>query len=148
MRHDLESGAWAELKPIGGLKGRDRDAYERAIRMMVPRDRDGEIDAPLAIALGLDMRVIRRDAAIACMVTRWSFTAGNGDVLPLPLTGDTGIENRDSIGELPLGDLDEIEELLEPYLVKLRRPDPKAPAAATTTSSNGRSREKASSPPA
>jgi hypothetical protein len=141
MRHDLASGAWVEMRPLGDLKGKDRDVYERAIRLMVPRNTDGAIDIQMAVALGLDMGMIRRDAAIGRLVTGWSLD------VPVPVIGELGVENRDSIGELPLGDLEEIEDLLAPYLAKLRRPDPKAPAAATTTASNGRSREKASSRP-
>jgi hypothetical protein len=46
------------------------------------------------------------------------------------------------IGDYPLDDENAIEEILAPYLVKLRRPDPKE---TTTSSSNGRSKARAGS---
>jgi hypothetical protein len=143
VRHDLTSGAWIEIVPVQDLKGKDRDRYERAIRHELPLDADGDLDKAAGIAMRLDVREIRRNAAIACLVTSWSFTQSDGTPLPLPGLDDTGaITNASSVGEYPLDDETQIEEIIAPYMVKLRRPDPKE---ATTSTSNGRSKAKASS---
>jgi hypothetical protein len=77
------------------------------------------------------------------VVEGWSYD------LPVPELGDDGqVTGLDSFGELPLDDFDELERLLAPFEEKLaRKPDPKAPAAATTSSSNGSSRAKAAASP-
>lgn len=143
MRHDLNSGAWIEIIPIQDLKGKDRDRFERAVRHEFPFDDDGEFDKAALIASRADMRDLRRNAAIACLITAWSFTQPDGSPLPLPGLDDVGaITNTSSIGDYSLDDETRIEEILVPYLVKLRRPDPKE---ATTSTSNGRSKAKASS---
>lgn len=143
MRRDLESGAWIEITPLQDLKGKDRDRFEKAVRHGLPLDDDGELDKAAGIASRLDLRDLRRDAALACLISGWSFTTDAGSPLPVPGLDDIGaITNAASVGEYPLADEDEIEQILAPYLAKLRRPDPKG---TTTSSSNGRSKAKAAS---
>jgi hypothetical protein len=143
MRHDLPSGAWAEVRPVQALKGKDKDRFDLAVRMQLPRDADGNLDADRAISTGTDWRVIKRDAAIACFVTAWSFTGDDGEPLPVPGLDDHGvITHRESIGDYPLDDATALAGLLAPLLAKLEPPDPKE---ATTSASNGRSRAKAGS---
>lgn len=143
MRHDLESGAWVEMTPLGELKGKDRDRYELAIRHQLPVDDDGDLDVTAGVAARMDFREIYRNAAMACFVTAWSFTTARGEPLPVPGLDDRGaIARPDVIGECPLDDETEIEKLLAPYVTKLRRPDPKE---TTTSSSNGRSPARAGS---
>ena len=80
---------------------------------------------------------------MACFITAWSFTRGDGDPLPVPGLDDMGaVTHLEVIGDYPIGDEDEIEQLIAPYLVKLRRPDPKE---TTSSSLNGRSKVKAAS---
>jgi hypothetical protein len=143
VRHDLPSGAWAEMRPVQDLKGKDRDRFELAVRMQLPRDDEGGIDADRAITEGMDSRVLKRDAAIACFVTAWSFLADDGEPLPVPGLDEHGaITHRESVGDYPLDDATTLDGLLAPLLAKLAPPDPKE---ATTSASNGRSRAKASS---
>lgn len=143
MRHDLTSGAWIEIIPVQDLKGKDRDRFNRAVRQEVPLDDEGGFDRQAAVTQRLNDGEVRRNAAIACFITAWSFTRDDGTPLPVPGLDDNGaITSRDSIGDYSLGDEDEIEDILQPYLAKLRRPDPKE---ATTSTSNGRSRAKAGS---
>ncbi len=149
MRHDLPSGAWVEMRPVQDLKGKDKDRFELAVRMQLPRDADGNFDAGRTITEGMDGRVINRNAAIACFVTAWSYTGDDGEPLPVPGLDDHGtITHRESIGDYPLDDAIALGGgmvkggLLAPVLAKLEPPDPKE---ATTSASNGRSRAKASS---
>jgi hypothetical protein len=144
MRHDMPSGAWVEMRPVQDLKGKDKDRFELAVRMQLPRDAEGNLDAVTGIASGMDGRMIRRDAAIACFVTAWSYLAGDGEPLPVPCLDDHGaITHPESVGDYPLDDATALAGLLEAILLKLEPPDPKE---ATTSASNGRSRAKASSP--
>ena len=144
MRHDLESGAWVEMTPLQNLRGKDRDRYERAIRFQLPYTEGGDLDVIRGTAERLNQNIIRRNAALACFVTAWSFTRGDGEPLPVPGIDDMGaIARPDVIGDYPIGDEDEIEALIAPYLAKLRRPDPKE---TTTSSLNGRSKAPAVSP--
>jgi hypothetical protein len=143
MRHDLESGAWVEMPPLQDLKGKDRDRFELAIRHQLPVTEDGEFNAIRGAAERLNIRDVRRNAALACFVTAWSFEAADGTPLPVPGLDDLGkIARPEVIGDYPLADEDQLEELLAPYLAKLRRPDPKE---TTSSSSNGRSKARAGS---
>ena len=140
MRHDLESGAWVEMTPLQDLKGKDRDRYEKAIRFGLPVTEVGEIDVIRGVAQRVDPREVRRNAAMGCFITAWSYE------LPVPgLDEDGRVAHPEVIGDYPIGDEDEIEALIAPYLAKLRRPDPKE---TTTSSSNGRSKARAGSPTA
>lgn len=142
MRHDLESGAWIEITPLQDLKGKDRDRFDRVMRFGLPITEGGDFDTIRAVAERLDTREVRRNAAMACFITAWSFEAG-GEPLPVPGLDELGrIAHPEVIGDYPIDDETEIEAILAPYLVKLRRPDPKE---TTTSSSNGRSKARAAS---
>lgn len=143
MRHDLESGAWIEITPLQDLKGKDRDRFDKVIRFALPLTEAGDLDAIRTVAERLDMREVRRDAAMACFITAWSFETAPGEPLPVPGLDELGrIARPEVIGDYPLDDENAIEEILAPYLVKLRRPDPKE---TTSSSSNGRSKARAGS---
>ena len=138
MRHELESGAWVDMTPVDELRGRDRDRYERAVRFQLPVTETGDLDAVRGVAERIDSRVVRRNAAMGCFITAWSYG------LPVPGLDELGrVAHPEVIGDYPIGDEDEIEHLIAPYLAKLRRPDPKE---TTTSSSNGRSKARAVSP--
>lgn len=137
MRHDLTSGAWVEMTPVADLRGKDRDRYEKAVRFQLPVTEQGDLDVIRGVAERLDTREIRRNAAMACFITAWSFD------LPVPGLDEFGkIAHPEVIGDYDLADEDEIEALIAPYLMKLRRPDPKE---TTTSSLNGRSKAPAGS---
>lgn len=141
MRTELPSGAWIEHRPVQDLRGKDKDAVTMAVRMVIPMTADGEVDLSQGMTMGGELQIKSRNAVIARVITAWSFTAEDGGPLPVPEWAGREIVNEDSIGELPLDGLNEIEELIAPYLAKLRaRPDPKG---ATTSSSNGLPRAKA-----
>jgi hypothetical protein len=143
VRHDLESGAWIEITPLHDLKGKDRDRFDKVMRFGLPVTEGGDFDAIRAVAERLDTREVRRNAAMACFISAWSFTGPGGEPLPVPGLDELGrIAHPEVIGDYPLDDEDEIGQILAPYLVKLRRPDPKE---TTTSSSNGRSRARAAS---
>jgi hypothetical protein len=143
MRHNLPSGAWIEMRPVQELKGKDKDRFDLGVRMQLPRDDEGQLDAAAGISRGMDGRVIRRDAAIACFVTAWSYLGDGGEPLPVPALDDHGaITHPESVGDYPLDDATALAGLLAPLLAKLEPPDPKE---ATTSASNGRSRAKAGS---
>jgi hypothetical protein len=144
MRHELESGAWVEMTPVQDLRGRDRDRYEKAVRFGLPVTEDGEIDVLRGVAERINLWEVRRDAAIGCFITAWSFTREDGEPLPVPGLDELGrVAHPEVIGDCPLDDETEIEALIAPYITKLRRPDPKE---TTTSSLNGRSRAPARSP--
>ena len=147
MRTELESGAWVEHRPLGDLKGKDKDALTRVIRYSLPAGIDLEHPDLAALASGMPMQEFtlrQRDATWAQVITAWSFTAGDGTPLPVPHVQDSDIADVESFGEIPLDDFEEIEALLAPYLAKLqRRPDPKGSQSATTSASNGSSRARA-----
>jgi hypothetical protein len=143
VRHDLESGAWIEITPLQDLKGKDRDRFDKVMRFGLPVTEVGDFDSIRAVAERLDTREVRRNAAMACFITAWSFGAADGTPLPVPGLDELGrIAHPEVIGDYPIDDGTEIEAILAPYLVKLRRPDPKE---TTTSTSNGRSKARASS---
>lgn len=147
MRTDLKSGAWIEHRPIQDLKGKDKDAVDRVIRMSLPMTAEGELDTSHGLSIGMEMQEKRRNALIARVVTGWSFTRDDGSPLPVPYHEADLIVHEDSIGDYPIDDAAELDELLAPYLVKVaRKPNPKAQAAATITNSNGSSRASAAPP--
>ena len=140
MRTTLESGAWIEHVPIGELKGKHKRALERAGKPALDGASitdEGKVDVR-AVLSGMDISSwmgAKQDALWATLIEAWSYE------LPLPALDGDAIVNADSLGELPLGDYEEIERLFEPYAAKLgRRPDPKT---STTSSSNGSSRASA-----
>jgi hypothetical protein len=143
FRHELSSGNWIELRPIQTLKQRDKDVYDGAIKLYVDFDDEGKPDMS-RMPLSMSIQKVRRNALFARLVVAWSFTADD-DITPLPvprwISDDAGVENEDSIGDLPIDDGDEIWELMAPYITKCdRKPDPKG---TTTDGSNGTSKAKA-----
>lgn len=138
MRTEFASGAWVEHRPIQDLKTKDADAVTEAVRMTMPITADGQVDLSGGIAVGGSMQIRSRNAVIARIVTAWSFTGDGGAPLPVPYYSDHEIVHEDSIGELPIDDGSELEELLAPYQAKLRS-RPNRPGG-TTSSSNGASK--------
>lgn len=135
MRTTFTSGAWVEHRPLADLKVKDADAVTEAIRMLLPMSAEGEVDLSGGISVGGAHKLKTRNAVIARVVTAWSFTTGDGAPLPVPYWENHEIHDEDSIGELPIDDGAELEELIAPYLAKLRsRPNR---GGATTSSSNG-----------
>lgn len=135
MRTDLESGAWVEHRPVQDLKAKDKDAVSLSVKMAIPITEDGEVDRSQGLLFSGAMQLAARNAVLARVITGWSYE------WPVPYFEAAEVHNEDSIGEIPIDDFNEIEQLLEPYLAKLRdRPDPKG---ATTSSSNGSSRASA-----
>lgn len=134
MRADLKSGAWIEHLPVSDLKARHKDIMSGTVRMELPPGDTGEASDDPAVRRARAVAELRlRDARWAVLITAWSFE------LPVPEWDDDTftVTARESVGEIPAGDYDDIEEILTPHsLVLLRRPDPKG---ATTSSSNGSS---------
>jgi hypothetical protein len=150
MRTELESGAWAEHRPLGDLKGKDKDAVVRSARFAlgtIGALDEAALEAAVTEAIShMDPRefaIAQRYACWGRLLTAWSFG------LPVPVCENDGhLVNGDSFGELPLDDFDELEALFAPYLVKLtRRPDPKGSPSGTTSSSSNSSRAKAAGSP-
>jgi hypothetical protein len=141
MRHDFPSGAWAELRPMSALRGTDKRLLDAARFTGYVRDDDGDPDIPATTAtIGATGRTELylgnvRAATAALVITSWSLD------IPIPVIDPqaktvTGGQALDI--DLSLDDLNELESILLPYSLALQRqPDPKAPAAATTTSSAG-----------
>jgi hypothetical protein len=143
MRTELQSGAWVEHRPIQDLVGNDKDAVSRsqrfAFKMPAQLDQAG-LQAAIAEAAShvdpQEFAITQRNAVWARVITAWSFD------LPVPvLENDGHIVNGDSIGAVPIDDFEALEALFAPYQAKLtRRPDPKGPPTATTSSSSNSSR--------
>src|SRR5262250_2197634 len=120
MRTTLESGAWVEHVPIGELKGKHKRAVEAAGKPPVSPDAfdgDGQVDVR-AVLSGMDISswlAARQDALWAVLIDAWSYD------LPVPELNGGAVVNADSLGELPLGDYEEIEALFAPYAAKLAR---------------------------
>jgi hypothetical protein len=140
VRHDLESGAWVELRPVQDLKVRDRDVYEAPMRDLdVGIGADGKPDRS-GVKFNLRTPELQRRALLCRLLTGWSYE------MPRPMWAG-GIENEDSLSEVPLDDWGEIEKLLAPYVTKIQnRPDPKGSRSPTTTASNGSSTTTAKGP--
>lgn len=142
MRTTLSSGAWIEHRSIGELKGSDKRVLDRVGKPQVAVGPDGEVDVQSMVG-GMDILgyvTSKQDACWALIITGWSYD------LPVPvLDKTTGVlTGAETFGELPLDDFDEVEALMDPYIVKLsRRPDPKG---STTSSSNGSSPASAAPP--
>ena len=132
MKTIFASGAWVEHRPIQDLKAKDKDAVSAAVKMVIPLTEDGEFDRSQGMVFSGAMQLAARDACIARVVTGWSWE------LPVPYFEAGEVHGGESIGELPIDDFNELEDLIAPYLAKLRqRPNPKG---ATTSASSGPSR--------
>src|SRR5689334_10775346 len=100
--------------------------------MVIPITEDGEFDRSQGMAFTGAMQLAARNAVIARVITGWSYGT------PVPYFEAGEVCNAESIDEIPLDDFNEIEELIAPYLAKLRqRADPKR---GITSASNGSSR--------
>ena len=138
MKTTLESGAWVEHRPIQDMRAKDKDAVSLSVKMAIPITEDGEIDRSQGLLMSGSMQLAARNAAIARVITAWSYE------WPVPYFEAGEVHGAELIDEIPIDDFNEIEELIEPYLKKLRhKPNPKAQVAGTTTSSNGSSRASA-----
>lgn len=132
LKTELESGAWVEHRPIQDLKAKDKDAVSLSVKMAIPITEDGEIDRSQGLLMSGSMQLAARNAVLARVITGWSYEQ------PVPYFEAGEVHEAESIDEIPIDDFNEIEELLAPYLEKLRqRPDPKG---AITSASNGSSR--------
>lgn len=133
MRHDLASGAWVDLRPVQDLKVRDREVYEAPLYdFEVGIGADGQPDMG-GRKFSLRTPQAQKRALLCRLLTGWSYD------LARPVWAG-GIENEDSITELPLEDWDEIQNLLAPYIAKINlKPDPKGGRPVTTSASNGSS---------
>jgi hypothetical protein len=147
MRTTLESGAWVEHVPIQDVKGRHIRDYARAGKGRISRDAvddEGNVDVRTIVEqtdLG-ERQEARHDALWAIVISAWSYE------FPVPVfdrgAGETS--GAEVLEEIPADDYREIDKLVEPFEKKLTaKPNPKAQAAATTSSSNGSSRAKAGS---
>lgn len=139
MRHDFPSGAWAELRPLADLRGKDKRLFEQARLTGYVFDADGDVDYPATnAALGVAARralfvTNALAAGVALAVTGWSFDVPLPVIDPQARTVSGGQVLDD---DLSLDDLSELEGIVLPYILALQRQaDPKAPAAATTTRS-------------
>ena len=132
MRHDLTSGAWVEMRPVQDLKVRHREVYELPLQFEIGFGDDGKPDLS-GRKFSVGTPVAQRRALLCRLLTAWSYD------LERPAWAG-GIEHEESFSEIPLDDWDEIEDLLKPYLAKIKtKPDPKGSRSATTTASNGSS---------
>lgn len=135
MKTIFESGAWVEHRPIQDLKAKDKDAVSLSVKMVIPLTEDGELDRSQGMAFSGAMQLAARNAVLARVVTAWSYD------WPVPHYEAGEVHGAELIDEIPIDDFNELEELLAPYLAKLRqKPDPKG---ATTSASNGSSRASA-----
>jgi len=144
MRTTLKSGAWIEHVAISELKGKHRRALDRAGKRTLNAAAigdEGDVNVREMLS-GMDISAwlaAKQDALWAVLIDAWSYD------LPVPEVDGDVIAGAESLGELPLDDYEEIEQVLAPYAAKLaRRPDPKG---STTSASNGSSPARASGSP-
>lgn len=151
MRHTLTSGEWIELRPIQALKAKDKDAYEAIAKIYISFDADGKPDMS-KIPFSMSLASLQRVALLSRLLIGWSFKYATdddevpaelrGQPLPLPRYENEEVTNAETPGEIPIDDWLEIEDILDPYLVKVRRkPDPKGtttgPSKTTSTAPAG-----------
>lgn len=137
MRHEFTSGQWVDIRPVQDLKAKDKDAWDAAIQLNIGLDENGQINTD-DVPIGLYLMNMRRNALLGRLLRDWSFTDEDGTKLKLPAWTHEGVVNEESIGEIPIDDFNELEELIKPYIAKVdRKPDPKG---TTTATSNGSSR--------
>lgn len=137
VQFEYDPEAWFEARPIQELKAKDRDIVTASIRLVVGIDKEGNLNTD-NLPLSGGMQTIRRNALLSRLVTNWSFQD-----LPVPTWNVDHVENEDSIGELPIDAILELEDWLVPYQAKVdRKPTPKG---TTTGSSSATSKERAGS---
>jgi hypothetical protein len=133
MHVDFASGNWVDIVPIQGLKAKHRDAFEGAPKIYLKFDAEGKPDLS-DMPLSLTMSKLQRNGLLSTLIMDWSFSDDNGSKLPVPYWDGTEIRSNESFGEIPLDDMDEIEDLVGPYMAKVqRRPDPKTMTTAGST---------------
>jgi hypothetical protein len=114
------------------MRAKDKDAVSLSVKMAIPITEDGEIDRSQGLLMSGSMQLAARNAAIARVITAWSYD------WPVPYFEAGEVHGAELIDEIPIDDFNEIEELIEPYLKKLRhKPDPKK---GTTSGSSGSSK--------
>ena len=154
MRIDLKSGQWVDILPITAIKAKHKDATEAAVKLYVKLDANGNADMS---GMPFSMSIIKaqQHVLMAMAILDWSFTASLTDAkgepvegtehpLPVPVWHADGaegrIDNEESFGEIEIDDWNELEEIIAPYMEKVRRrPDPKG---TTTRNSSGSFRER------
>ena len=139
MRTELDGGGWVDHRPHDDLKGKDKKALTIFLRRRLPVSGDGQLD-PRGLDPGQreELEGVLREAAWARVIDGWSFG------LPVPQWEDNEPVNLDSFGELPLAAYNQVEALLAPaYAALIRQPDPKGLPTEISSSSNGRSRARA-----
>lgn len=136
MHVDLASGHSLEIVPLSGLKAKHKDAFEGAPKLYVKFDQNGEADLS-NLPLSMTLATLQRNALLASLISSWSFTQDDGSPLPVPTWDGNEIANVEAFGEIPLDDINEIEDIIEPYIAKIkRRPDPKGTTTASSTGSS------------
>jgi hypothetical protein len=116
MKAELESGAWVELLDIGKLTAREKAVYSAATIVPV---RVGDAGVLGMSSVSLSTIDDQHKAVLAALIKAWSFEL----ILPSEdMTVD--VDNRliydQSLVNLPIDDYNELIEILDPYLDKLR----------------------------
>jgi hypothetical protein len=135
----FESGAWAEIRDAGQLTARDKATYTSAVSMPYDTSRTGGV-------VQFNMGIITRQlyTVLAALITSWSYDW----ILPCEdLSADQAgnLTYDASLLNVPVDDINELEEAVEPHMEKLRG-GPKvirSKVVTTGTSSVSSSREKA-----
>ena len=138
MRTTLTSGAEIEHRPIQDLKAKDKDAVSLSVKMAIPITEDGEIDRSQGLLMSGGMQLAARNAVIARVITKWPYG-------PVPHFEAGEVHGAELIDEIPIDDFNEIEELIAPYLAKLRqRANPKATTSTRSSTSSRANSERVS----
>jgi hypothetical protein len=134
MHTDLASGHYIDITPLAGLKAKHKDAYEGAPKLFISFKEDGTPDLS-NMPVSMSIAKVQKYALFATLLTDWSFTTDDGSTkLPVPHWTGESIDDLESFGEIPIDDMNEIDDLLEPYLAKVRRkPDPTRTTTASST---------------
>ena len=130
MRTTLESGAEIEHRPIQDLVAKDKDAVSLSVKMAIPITEEGDIDRSKGLLMSGSMQLAARNAVIARVITKWPYG-------PVPHFEAGEVHGAELIDEIPIDDFNEIEELIAPYLAKLRqRANPKATTSTKSSTSS------------
>lgn len=114
----LSSGAWAEVRPLSELNGKDKIVVQSAAKVMINWNDPGSSE--------MDINSIARQVYVVLerIILKWSYEY----MIPSedPSEDEDGNRTWDaSLMVLPVDDLNELEEFAEPYLDKLRSGGPK-----------------------
>jgi hypothetical protein len=130
MRVTFESGAWVEMRAPGELNAKDK-AKMLAATILPSIDVNG---TGMSSPLSMDMLMRQTYAVMDRIITGWSYDW----VLPKDdiSQDEDGYRTWDaSLLQIGIDDWNELEEAVEPHMVKMRG-GPKG-KKATTSSSNG-----------